>query len=148
MVRLEIKERTTDKNMPCWFTFQYGQIRNSLSYLKHLKFEFGLHSSMVRLEIHLLLHTDEEEISLHSSMVRLEISFQPVSHVFFLCLHSSMVRLEMFWHFPQSASIPPFTFQYGQIRNSWYFVFTYSVFCVYIPVWLDQKLISTRSLLK
>ena len=54
-------------------------------------------------------------------------------------LHSSMVRLETREYPFRLVSKSLFTFQYGQIRNAWYFLFSCSFCYIYIPVWLDQK---------
>ena len=57
-------------------------------------------------------------------------------------LHSSMVRLETnilkihIWRFFK------FTFQYGQIRNIKSNLLLKQIIIIYIPVWLDQKLVS------
>ena len=51
-----------------------------------------------------------------------------------------MDRLETFY------GVKIFTFQYGQIRNVLLFVIFSVLFCIYIPVWIDQKHNDVKSL--
>ena len=108
MVRLEIKTRPS---APCHtrsFTFQYGQIRNFNIVFTY----FYIH------EIYIPVWLDQKSCSyLHSSMVRLEIHLLFEVLLSFRHLHSSMVRLEIFPFFTPLYSRVAFTFQYGQIRN-------------------------------
>ena len=161
MVRLEILFSHIAEVLPTIFTFQYGQIRNSLEHQEDQITQYiyipvwldqkstkkvyitientNLHSSMVRLEINNKQHTTTEPKNLHSSMVRLEI-------------YNSLLELKeatrFTFQYGQIRNGKPidlrnqfceFTFQYGQIRNILE-LYLYIVYpCIYIPVWLDQK---------
>ena len=61
-------------------------------------------------------------------------------------LHSSMVRLEIYVTSNGNYNRYKFTFQYGQIRNNIIIAINSSINDIYIPVWLDQKLIMTLTL--
>ena len=63
-------------------------------------------------------------------------------------LHSSMVRLEINNRENLDFNRRKFTFQYGQIRNYLIFVLSEPIVHIYIPVWLDQKLVSLQHLVK
>ena len=55
-------------------------------------------------------------------------------------LHSSMDRLETDKKDVSISILRKFTFQYGQIRNTFYGWLGNTSKKIYIPVWIDQKL--------
>ena len=59
-----------------------------------------------------------------------------------------MVRLETVTTLMIETLIVAFTFQYGQIRNNSCSMECYKLFKIYIPVWLDQKLMKLQSCIK
>ena len=106
------------------FTFQYGQIRNRCLCCSH---DWNAH-------IYIPVWLDQKPIERKTSFIS------------FFYLHSSMVRLETKYFAVGEYGTQRFTFQYGQIRNRFRnFLFNeYAV--IYIPVWLDQKLVRTHYL--
>ena len=58
-------------------------------------------------------------------------------------LHSSMVRLEIQNSVVLQLAYGIFTFQYGQIRNPFLMMSKGLGLNIYIPVWLDQKFLSS-----
>ena len=65
----------------------------------------------------------------------------------FAYLYSSMDRLETFTYTNEHVPLVKFIFQYGQIRNDLHTIFQNYNYYIYIPVWIDQKLVSLIKLL-
>ena len=141
MVRLEIIIYSEGCNGEELFTFQYGQIRNSII----------ICSSIVSCSIYIPVWLDQkcriygEETGMEKIYIPVWLDqklFLEYSLCFLLLyLHSSMVRLEMPRYFGLCNVSSAFTFQYGQIRNICIYFCIHIKFSIYIPVWLDQKCI-------
>ena len=147
------------------FTFQYGQIRNLLLRLLLVPLQEYLHSSMDRLETLLTISS-----CLHFNVFTFQYGqIRNVTLLFFiqipafiyipvwidqklllqahvrpvaLNLHSSMDRLETLNWGTAPSDETLFTFQYGQIRNLIDSQIRIYFKKIYIPVWIDQKLVS------
>ena len=117
MVRLEIRIDVARPRLKIKFTFQYGQIRNYWQsyWVSQL------------LEIYIPVWLDQKSIYSRRIVAK------------YLDLHSSMVRLEMEKFSALFIIHMIFTFQYGQIRNSFQTFGRKRGAKIYIPVWLDQK---------
>ena len=124
MVRLETELLTYKPQVCLKFTFQYGQIRNW--HKKLLKIDIPI--------IYIPVWLDQKPI------------YDITMRIVFYDLHSSMVRLETYGDRPSLSPKLKFTFQYGQIRNSSSFLTDTGFVDIYIPVWLDQKLVHIVSL--
>ena len=126
------------------FTFQYGQIRNN-DYKNAL-----LHIKKIYIPVWIYQKPDaftedaDVEIDLHSSMDRLETFLLFVYLLIYFHLHSSMDRLETNVCFVYKKKSMKFTFQYGQIRNYKQRFYTRADTKIYIPVWIDQKLVMSE----
>ena len=100
------------------FTFQYGQIRNIVHFFYFFSQSF----------IYIPVWIDqkrEKNRKRHNKQ---------------LYLHSSMDRLETLPALSSQSIYILFTFQYGQIRNCFFYCQQYHMIVIYIPVWIDQKL--------
>ena len=100
------------------FIFQYGQIRNSYVYW----------ISQCFITIYIPVWIDQK----------------PVMKKIFIWgktnLYSSMDRLETIASATIAMIRHAFIFQYGQIRNFYMEISIAWCLCIYIPVWIDQKL--------
>ena len=117
MDRLETVKGAVVNTAKAVFTFQYGQIRNSV-------FPFRLSTSY---DIYIPVWIDQK-------LQEEEQEYHRIDH-----LHSSMDRLETNKCFDSECKTISFTFQYGQIRNTSTVCRTNSNEQIYIPVWIDQK---------
>ena len=164
MDRLETSSISHDFGLYPLFTFQYGQIRNTAIRVQRGGRNLIYIPVWIDQKRQATTYQDIQSTDLHSSMDRLEtllgvqrgtspskFTFQygqirnlDISHfrkVSYQNLHSSMDRLETYSRLYRRSLKKLFTFQYGQIRNYTILKIKNRRRKIYIPVWIDQKLV-------